>query len=160
MLASVYLQFVLRNVLIFFLHWEMSGQLKNVGFIFIALQPSGRFIELCQVLFSESNSKTHSYDFLRSNKVMTVLFKKWLSQVPNQEPVLKMNEGLIRKCQFHFHHAATKWPPPQGEPFTKLFARWCLQKINQRLQHISLADGLFIMPLARLQHISMPNYKT
>ena len=46
-----------------FLHWEMSGQLKNVGFIFIALQPSGRFLELCQVLFSESNSKTHSNDF-------------------------------------------------------------------------------------------------
>ena len=74
MLASVYLQFVLRNVLIFFLHWEMSGQLKNVGFIFIALQPSGRFIELCQVLFSESNSETHSNDFLQSHKVMTVLF--------------------------------------------------------------------------------------
>ena len=65
MFASVYLQFVLQNVLRFlFLHWEMSGQLKNVGFIFIALQPSGQFIELCQVLFSESNSKTHSNDFL------------------------------------------------------------------------------------------------
>ena len=57
-----------------FLHWEMSGQLKNVGFIFITLQPSGPFMELYQVLFSESNSKTHSYDFLQSHKVMTVLF--------------------------------------------------------------------------------------
>ena len=74
MFASVYLQFVLQNVLRFlFLHWEMSGQLKNVGFIFIALQPSGRFMELYQVLFSESKSETHSNDFLQSHKVMTVL---------------------------------------------------------------------------------------
>ena len=28
-----------------FLHWEMSGQLKNVSFIFIALQPSGLLLK-------------------------------------------------------------------------------------------------------------------
>ena len=125
------------------------------------LKMSVSFSSHCnQVADSSSCARCYSQKVnQRHIPMISYNIKPWSYDSFVLEARLKMNEGLIRKSQFHFHHAATRRPPPQGEPFTKLFARWCLQKINQRLQHIPLA-GLFIMLLARLQHIPMPNYKT